>query len=147
MKKSFLDEKQEASIFEKLDVTQESYEIPAINESISRRGSVSFSTSRTMDKASLKDYMAARTPLHLQVFNNEMELDFTRIKEEQKTKRLAMILSVLLILSAMLIILFAPEGKQELSFWLGGAILISVAGILGFTRMKIKSNDIGVKLE
>lgn len=64
--------------------------------------------------------------------------------ELEKTKRLWLILSVAALLVALLIITFAPEGRQTLSYWLGGALLVFAAGAAGYRRVLGKAPGFSV---
>ncbi len=61
------------------------------------------------------------------------------IEEQEKTKRLWLVLSVIALLSALALIVFAPEGRETLSYWIGGALLVFSAGAAGFKRVWGKS--------
>lgn len=66
------------------------------------------------------------------------------IQEEAKTKRLWLILSVVSLLVALTLMVFAPEGRQTLSYWVGGALLIFAAGAAGYKRVWGKSSIFSV---
>ena len=66
----------------------------------------------------------------------------TYIKEQELTKRIGIILSAVLILSAAALILFAPEGRETLSYWIGAALVIFAAGAMGYQRIWGKSKNI-----
>ncbi len=61
------------------------------------------------------------------------------IIEQEKTKRLGLVLSVILLIVAMLIVLFSPEGKEIVSYWIGGALLLFSAGAAGYKRLWAKT--------
>ncbi len=66
-----------------------------------------------------------------------MEAD-TKIQmavEEEKTKRLWLIMAFVAMLAALLILVYAPPGRETLSHWLGGALLIFAAGAAGYKRV------------
>jgi hypothetical protein len=46
-----------------------------------------------------------------------------------------MIVSAVLILGAATLILFAPAGREILSYWIGAALVISSAGAAGYKRV------------
>ena len=54
---------------------------------------------------------------------------------EQKTKRLWLMLSVASLLVALLIVTFAPAGRETLSYWIGGGLVIFAAGSAGYKRV------------
>jgi len=57
------------------------------------------------------------------------------LREAAKTKRLGLLLGFLLIVIAAVIIQFAPAGRERLSYWIGGALVIFAAGSCGFGRV------------
>ena len=73
-------------------------------------------------------------------FGNNFVKERTRlheiyIREEARTKRIGLILAFLLILAAASIMLFAPAGREFLSYWIGSALIIFAAGAVGFSRV------------
>jgi hypothetical protein len=64
------------------------------------------------------------------------------IREQERTKRLALVLSAALILASGLIILFAPPGREALSYWIVGSLVITAAGAAGYKRVWGRSKDI-----
>jgi hypothetical protein len=64
------------------------------------------------------------------------------IREESKNKRVGLTLSFLLILLASLLLIFAPEGRETLSYWIGTALIIFSAGTMGFGRVWGKAANI-----
>jgi hypothetical protein len=64
------------------------------------------------------------------------------IREQEKTKRLGLILATILILGAAGMLLFAPEGREKLSYWIGAALVIFAAGSVGYQRVWGKTPDI-----
>jgi hypothetical protein len=85
---------------------------------------------RTSDDAALT-FLQERTRVHE-----------TYIKEQERTKRIGMILSVVLILGAAALILFAPAGRETLSYWIGAALVIFAAGAMGYQRVWGKSKNL-----
>jgi O-antigen/teichoic acid export membrane protein len=67
------------------------------------------------------------------------------IREQERTKRLGLILAAFLILAAATMILFAPAGRETLSYWIGSALVIFAAGSVGYKRVwsKTKSTSFG----
>jgi len=76
------------------------------------------------DPEAVENFVKERTRVH-ELF----------IREQEKTKRLSLFLSSVLVLSAGLIVLFAPQGRETLSYWIGAAILIMAAGAAGYKRI------------
>lgn len=66
----------------------------------------------------------------------------TYIKEQERTKRIGTLLAALLILGAAALILFAPEGRETLSYWIGAALVIFAAGSVGYRRIWGKSRNL-----
>src|SRR5215470_16875796 len=66
----------------------------------------------------------------------------TYIKEQERTKRIGIILSAVLIFGAAALILFAPAGRETLSYWIGAALVIFAAGTLGYQRVWGKTKNI-----
>ena len=59
----------------------------------------------------------------------------TYIREQALNKRIGLFLAFFLILGAALIVLFAPEGREVISYWIGMALLVFAAGAVGFGRV------------
>ena len=57
------------------------------------------------------------------------------IKEHEKTKRISLILGVVLILSASALFIYAPAGKETLSYIVGAVLLVFAAGVVGYNRV------------
>lgn len=68
------------------------------------------------------------------------EVHTAYILEQEKTKRLSLILAVVLLISAMVIILIAPTGKEIMSYWIGAALLVFSAGSAGYKRVWAKTD-------
>jgi hypothetical protein len=70
---------------------------------------------------------------------------FERIKEADKTRRLWHALAVACILVAALIVTFAPSGRELISYWTSGALLLLgvVAGLLTLGRRKARASASG----
>ena len=71
---------------------------------------------------------------------NEFVRERTRLhelylREEAKSKRLGLILGFLLVAIAGTCVQFAPAGREVLSYWIGGALVIFAAGSCGFGRV------------
>ena len=69
------------------------------------------------------------------------------IVEREKTKRLSLIGSVILVLGASIIFVFAPEGRETISSWLGAALLAAAAGAAGYGRLWFKSPPASLTLD
>jgi hypothetical protein len=57
------------------------------------------------------------------------------IIEQERTKRLSLVLSAVLLLAACLIFVFAPTGREVISMWIGAALLVTAAGAAGYKRV------------
>ncbi len=66
----------------------------------------------------------------------------TYIRETARTKRIGLVLAFALILSGALVVLFAPPGRETLSYWMGAALVIFAAGAVGFGRVWGKASRI-----
>ena len=66
----------------------------------------------------------------------------TYIKEQERTKRIGIIASAILILGAAALILFAPAGRETLSYWIGAALVVFAAGAMGYQRIWGKSKNL-----
>lgn len=64
------------------------------------------------------------------------------ILEQARNKRIGLVLAFLLILSASATVLFAPTGRETLSYWVGAALIIFAAGSAGFGRVWGKAANI-----
>jgi hypothetical protein len=78
-------------------------------------------------------FIAERTRLH--------EL---YIREQARNKRIALILAAILMLASGALITFAPKGREKLSFWVGGALVIFAAGSAGFGRVWAKGAGVSI---
>jgi len=69
----------------------------------------------------------------------------TYILEQEKTKRISLFSSVLLFIVAVCAVLFAPPGREELSYWIGATLLVFSAGAAGYKRLWAKAPLINIK--
>jgi hypothetical protein len=99
--------------------SRQSYKVP--------RASISDKSSLNKHKIFLKE----RTKLHE-----------TYILEQSRNKRFGLTLAFLLILFASLIVLFAPAGRETISYWIGAALIIFAGGTVGFGRVWGKAANI-----
>ena len=65
----------------------------------------------------------------------------TFIIQQARNKRLGLILAFLLILFAAGIVVFAPEGRQSMSLWVGAALVVFAAGAAGYARVWGKTKN------
>jgi hypothetical protein len=70
----------------------------------------------------------ARTKLHVEA-----------LKEGEKTKRLSLVLAAVMVVASLLAVLFAPAGREVVSYWIGATLLVSAAGAAGYKRVWGKS--------
>jgi hypothetical protein len=54
---------------------------------------------------------------------------------EERSRRFGLLLAFMLIVIAAAFIQFAPTGREKMSYWVGGALLIFAAGASGFGRI------------
>jgi hypothetical protein len=57
------------------------------------------------------------------------------ITEQEKTKRISLILAVVLILVAAALLMAAPVGKETLTYIISGVLFVFAAGAVGFKRI------------
>ncbi|MEL6515533.1 MAG: hypothetical protein AAFQ69_18775 [Pseudomonadota bacterium] len=96
------------------------------------RQSISQNIAYSVDDAkTAQAFLRQRTGLHKEY-----------IVQIQKNKRLGMILAFVMIVFSILILIFAPEGRETLSYWTGAALIIFAAGALGYGRVWGKAGSI-----
>lgn len=88
------------------------------------------SVSNHLQSALAEEFVKERTRVH--------EL---YIREQERTKRIGLVLSAVLILAAAAMILFAPSGRETLSYWIGAALVIFAAGAGGYKRVWGKTKN------
>jgi len=69
------------------------------------------------------------------------------VLEEARIKRWTLVIACILFLSAIAVILFAPEGRQNFSYWIGGALFVMAAGAAGYKKIWVKTKNKSIKLE
>jgi hypothetical protein len=69
------------------------------------------------------------------------------IKENEKTKRISLIASAILLALGLIIIVFSPSEKQFLSYWIGASLLLLAAGTAGYKRIWAKSKVLDIKAD
>jgi hypothetical protein len=69
------------------------------------------------------------------------------IREQEKTKRLSLIISAILFISSCGFYVFAPEDRQSLANWIGAAMLVLSAGAAGYKRLWAKGKDLRIKAD
>ncbi|EKD99356.1 MAG: hypothetical protein ACD_22C00284G0006 [uncultured bacterium] len=67
--------------------------------------------------------------------------------ETEKTKRISLLIGASLIVIAALIVIFAPIGKEVVSYWIGGSLLIFSAGSVGYKRVLGKTKGFSVSAD
>ncbi len=80
--------------------------------------------------------------IHSNFVKERTRLHEVYIREQARNKRIGLVLAFLLILSASLIPLFAPAGRETMSYWIGAALIIIAAGAAGFGRVWGKAASI-----
>ena len=61
------------------------------------------------------------------------------VLEQCRNQRFGLVLAFLLIIAAVAALLFAPAGRENLSYWIGAALLVFAAGASGFGRIWAKA--------
>jgi hypothetical protein len=69
------------------------------------------------------------------------------IVETHKTKRLGIGCSAALLGAACVTPLVAPEGREVISWWVGGGLATFAAGAMGYTHMSMKAAGQRLKLK
>jgi len=69
------------------------------------------------------------------------------IKEQEKTKRISLILAVVLVIISVFLLIFAPKGKETLSYIVCGVLFVFAAGAVGYKRIwgKIPFTEFGAE--
>jgi hypothetical protein len=93
---------------------------------VGRRGVSASLANCTTDTAS-ETFITERTRVH-ELF----------IREQAKTKRLSLLLASTLLLAAVAAVLFAPAGREVVSYWLGAALFVFSAGAAGYGKVSAK---------
>jgi len=57
------------------------------------------------------------------------------IKEQEKTKRVSLVLAVVLVIISVILLIFAPKGKETLSYIVCGVLFVFAAGAVGYKRI------------
>lgn len=70
----------------------------------------------------------------------------TFIRESEKTKRLGYGLSAALLGGAFVVPVFAPLGREALSWWVSAALFVFAAGMAGYTRISVKTKEQNINL-
>ena len=66
---------------------------------------------------------------------------------DEKTKRIRFTLAVILVLAAAAITVFAPSGRETMSYWIGAALVITAAGCVGFKRLSAVAPKFSFKVD
>ncbi|CAN7772858.1 hypothetical protein LJR175_007606 [Variovorax sp. LjRoot175] len=69
----------------------------------------------------------------------------TLLRDREKTKRLLIVAACVLFALAALIMMFAPPGRETLSYALGGALLVFALGAIGAAQFKFKLPGVTVE--
>ena len=72
------------------------------------------------------------------------ELSISRMKEQEKTKRVLIISEVILVMFSIVIMLYGPEGKENISYIFGAILLVLALGAIGAQRFVFKIFGISV---
>ena len=93
------------------------------------RGNVAIQEGSFLSPEDLKNFVETRTGLHN-----------LYIRETQRTRRLAMCLAAALLALASVIPVFAPAGRENMSYWIGAALFVFAAGSMGYTSIQMASD-------
>lgn len=99
---------------------------------MSRRANVGYGFTRSED---IERFVKTRTEVHT-----------TYIQETERTRRLGLWLAAGLLAIACLIPIFAPEGRETISYWIGLALFVFAAGAMGYTSVLLRSEKRQISL-
>jgi hypothetical protein len=85
--------------------------------------------------AEMEEFIRLRTDLH-----------GLYIREAQRTHRIGMGLAAALLAFACAIPVFAPPGRETLSYWVGLALFVFAAGSMGYSSIKLASSKRQISL-
>jgi len=93
----------------------------------------------------IEKFVETRTDYHVKHSDNLKQLELNRQNldiqlklEVEKTKRLGIVLSCFLVALALVLILFYPEGRERLVYFVAAGLIVCAAGAFGFTRLEWK---------
>ncbi|RJG13550.1 hypothetical protein D3879_10010 [Pseudomonas cavernicola] len=75
------------------------------------------------------------------------EIMLTRIREKEKTKRLLIVVTFVLLAIAAFIPLFTPEGREANSYITSAVLAIMALGAIGATKFSIKTPAVEIESE
>lgn len=93
------------------------------------RGDTEAQEGRFLEPDEVKTFIEVRSDLHA-----------TYIRETQRTRRFVMALAAMLLALACLIPVFAPEGREALSYWVGIALFLFSGGAAGYSGIRYKGH-------
>ena len=94
------------------------------------------SKTHAIDSLTAQIFLTSRARVHEQ-----------HIVEQGKTKRLAMLISGVALIASLLVLAFTPEHNKELSYWIGGALILTAAGGAGYGRLYAKTGPMELKAQ
>ena len=83
-----------------------------------------------LDSDTQKHFLSARSKVHE-----------TWIIESNKTRRVSLIVSAVLVIAAAALLVFSPKEKEIISYGVAGAIVLLSSGIAGYGFLKIKTKN------
>lgn len=66
----------------------------------------------------------------------------TYIREQEKTRRLSLVLATISFIAGCVVIVFGPAERETLSNWIGAALLVVSAGAAGYKRVWGRTKEI-----
>jgi len=66
------------------------------------------------------------------------------VAERERTRRLLVLSAVAMFLVAVLVLVFAPEGRQNISYLLGSVLIIFSLGAIGASKFSAKFRDLSI---
>ena len=97
------------------------------------RGDIGPQGAESMGDIDLNNFVKERSVVHTEY-----------IRQAEITKRWAMIVGSVCILLSAIVLVFAPEGREIISYLIGIVLLIVAAGAFGYSRIKIRKDDLEV---
>lgn len=70
--------------------------------------------------------------------NNLALLSIQRMQEQEKTKRILIISEVILVMFSIVIMLYGPAGKENISYIFGAILLVLALGAIGAQKFVFK---------
>jgi len=83
-----------------------------------------------------REFVRQRSAVHMKFLVEEHKT--RRHIEDNRNRRFAIIAATLLVVAAALVVTFAPSDREVFSGWIGLALVIVAAGVIGYQRLVAK---------